>query len=328
MKFIDISSNNNFIRTKNSYQVIADAIDGVIEKVSQGSEYTFTQSHNDLVEFSSLGKKTAIYHYVNQFDNLEAANFASNIVQNSIGIDLEFCMIDIETISAFKSLTKESLDSFVADLKFSLDNIVLYYSYSMHDIVSKVWSGKVIIADWTNELEAENSAKNIPNCIGVQYTDKANINGYIFDEYDIFDSVVDSASEDQNSSEAPNIPVTDPSIDNSTVATSTTENTSVTEQAATLGELTTVDIDTTKVLKFSTYELNSDSSGNAWISVNIPFNNIMNVIAQGSFPPIDGYWNIPKIAMQERITGSGVTCITFNELKPNSTFRFFITYYA
>ena len=296
-KFIDISSNNNFPRTLDNYKAIANGVNGVIVKVSQGSSYANPFAEQDITTFQSLNTQVAIYHYVDFFTTLDSDNCIANAKKFS---NYEFLMLDVESATAFQSIA--NIPGYISTLEGLLPTveIVVYCSYSKLVSIRTYYQGKVIIADWESETTADDLALNTPNCIGVQYTNKANVDNFIFDEYDIFS--------------IPNVVSGDSTVPDNVIVGSELANNEVASQTLSL---------MTELVKWSV-----DNSGNGWIGVNIPYTNIISVIAQGSYPPVDGYWKLPKIGIQERVIDNFQTCISISEANPNSEVLLFIKYFA
>lgn len=64
-----------------------------------------------------------------------------------------------------------------------------------------------------------------------------------------------------------------------------------------------------------------DGNGNGWIGLpDIPFESFRNVHVQGSYPPVDGYWPLPKVGVQQRVG----TVIEIAEGKPNQSLIIFV----
>lgn len=66
-----------------------------------------------------------------------------------------------------------------------------------------------------------------------------------------------------------------------------------------------------------------DNQGNGWIAIpDIEFNDYRNVHVQGSYPPVDGYWPLPKVGVQQR---EGVV-IEITDGLPNQALTLFVDY--
>ena len=337
LKFIDDSSNNEFIRDDAGYKAIADVIDGVIIKISQGNNYVNPKASIDFENFNSLNKALSGYHYVDFFSSAESAHLISSFKGFLAQYDMQFVMVDLESATSIQSIA--NLPSFATQVQNELDvEVVVYCSYSNLALVRQHFSGRVIIADWENEITADELMTTEQNCIGVQYTDKTNINGCLFDEYDINITVAEKTPDvetpQEETQDASNIDITN--LNPSVQPTPTVETTPVnptplpnekTNQASTTPVLVT-EIDTSGKLSFEQFIWKSDENGNSWIGLNIPYTQIISVIPQGSYPPIDGYWKLPKVGIQARTIDGFQTVITFSELEPNSEFGFIVEYYA
>lgn len=66
-----------------------------------------------------------------------------------------------------------------------------------------------------------------------------------------------------------------------------------------------------------------DVNGNGWRPISVPWANFRNVHIQGSYPPVDGYWPIPKVAVQQRDTN---TIIEVTDGAPNQSVILYIDY--
>lgn len=61
---------------------------------------------------------------------------------------------------------------------------------------------------------------------------------------------------------------------------------------------------------------NLDGNGNGWVAVpNTQADKVISVVAQGAYPPVDGYWNLPTFGRQQR--GSD-TIIQISEADPKA----------
>jgi len=58
-----------------------------------------------------------------------------------------------------------------------------------------------------------------------------------------------------------------------------------------------------------------DGSGNGWVVLDIAADTVVSLVANGPFPPDDGYWNSPILTRQDR---GGKTVVTITEGPPSS----------
>lgn len=300
MKFIDVSSNNNFARISDSYSIIARGLDGVIIKATQGTSYRNPYMSTDWANFRTFVANIAFYHYVENCSAEEIDYFYNNIV----GKSYSFVMVDIED-AAIDTLANSAAMFDALNTHFP-NNYCVYISQAYLAELRKYYNGPVIVADWENENAADALAQN-EGAIGVQWTDALIIMRVPFDGYDIF-SIPEKAS-DTVSNTSTDV------IDN---IGATPANETVTGDVPSGGATELV----TEFVKWT-----ADENGDAWVEVSIDVNHIVSVILQGPYPPTDGYWKTPKVSMQERSEGAGKTCITFIECNPNSEFSFWLKYF-
>lgn len=58
----------------------------------------------------------------------------------------------------------------------------------------------------------------------------------------------------------------------------------------------------------------TDANGNGWTIVDVPADRVVSIVANGPYPPVDGYWNLPVVARQMR---DGKTVISITEGLPS-----------
>lgn len=54
----------------------------------------------------------------------------------------------------------------------------------------------------------------------------------------------------------------------------------------------------------------TDGNGNGWAWLNVPAGNVVSIVVQGAYPPVDGYWNLPVVGRQDR---DGKTVVQVSE---------------
>lgn len=57
-----------------------------------------------------------------------------------------------------------------------------------------------------------------------------------------------------------------------------------------------------------------DGQGRGWVEVDVPADRIVSMVVNGPYPPVDGYWEVPVLARQDR---GGKTIISVTEGAPN-----------
>lgn len=57
-----------------------------------------------------------------------------------------------------------------------------------------------------------------------------------------------------------------------------------------------------------------DGQGRGWVELDVPAGQVVSVIANGPYPPVDGYWEMPVVARQDR---GGKTIVSVTEGAPN-----------
>lgn len=61
-----------------------------------------------------------------------------------------------------------------------------------------------------------------------------------------------------------------------------------------------------------------DGQGRGWFVLDVPAERVVSIVVNGSYPPVDGYWELPTVARQSR---DGKTCVTITEATPNQSMR-------
>ena len=64
-----------------------------------------------------------------------------------------------------------------------------------------------------------------------------------------------------------------------------------------------------------------DDHGNGWVEVDVRPDQVVSMVVNGSYPPVDGYWNLPLLARQDR---GGKTVVTITEGEPRGQLLFSI----
>jgi hypothetical protein len=62
-----------------------------------------------------------------------------------------------------------------------------------------------------------------------------------------------------------------------------------------------------------------DERGNGWLELDLRPDQVVSLVVNGSYPPADGYWNLPVLGRQDR---AGKTVVTITEGPPSSPLRF------
>ncbi len=57
-----------------------------------------------------------------------------------------------------------------------------------------------------------------------------------------------------------------------------------------------------------------DGQGRGWVELDVPAAKVVSIVVNGPYPPVDGYWELPTVARQDR---GGKTIVTITEALPN-----------
>lgn len=58
-----------------------------------------------------------------------------------------------------------------------------------------------------------------------------------------------------------------------------------------------------------------DGQGRGWVELDVPAANLVSIVCNGPYPPVDGYWEMPVVSRQDR---GGKTIVAITEGQPNS----------
>lgn len=56
-----------------------------------------------------------------------------------------------------------------------------------------------------------------------------------------------------------------------------------------------------------------DGQGRGWVELDVPAERVVSIVVNGPYPPVDGYWELPAVARQDR---GGKTIISITEGQP------------
>lgn len=57
-----------------------------------------------------------------------------------------------------------------------------------------------------------------------------------------------------------------------------------------------------------------DGQGRGWVELDVPAERVVSIVVNGPYPPVDGYWELPAVARQDR---GGKTVVALTEGAPN-----------
>lgn len=61
-----------------------------------------------------------------------------------------------------------------------------------------------------------------------------------------------------------------------------------------------------------------DGQGRGWVELDLPPDRVVSILVNGPYPPVDGYWELPAVARQDR---GGKTIVTLTEGLPQEPIR-------
>lgn len=61
-----------------------------------------------------------------------------------------------------------------------------------------------------------------------------------------------------------------------------------------------------------------DGQGRGWVELDLPADRVVSIVVNGPYPPVDGYWELPAVARQDR---GGKTIVALTEGSPGEAVR-------
>ena len=311
MNFIDVSSFQTIAEIEAAYAKLD--FGGIIIKLSQGTSYVNPLYSDQIAWGESKGLEIAFYHYLDAFTQPELAHALAvyNGAKAQLGHEPAFYAWDIETIRAVDSIPNlaSARDQFKAGHG---EPVYAYTDQSLASAVAAKTGLPLWLAAWLPSQQIEkvvdtfdDKGDDVAIVQDTNNVDNLHIDG------DETAPAVDTDAAPSSGAEGSPSPATPAPEPSPADVVSPLENPNANQIDYAPGRVS---------IRWDT-----DADGNGWAFIDTPAEDIVSIIAQGPYPPDNGYWRIPTFGIQVReLNGIEGTLVSFTGGPTNSNIEIWV----